>query len=205
MEVLFNMNEKVPKLPIYNGIWNLGSYGQQYLQYYITKLSVENGEQYALLLTVALVISTFLFKNVFNYFASQHITKVKNGVLHDLREKMYDKIISLPISYYSEKRKGDTISRIAGDVNEVQSSFLSILELIVKEPLTILFTIIAMFTISVKLTIFVFIFIPISGTVISFIGKKLKKQPEIQSRSFFTVPLLKRCCFQENSKTMTIK
>jgi len=80
------------------------------------------------------------------------------------------------LAFFSEKRKGDTISRISGDVNEVQSSFLSILELIVKEPLTIIFTIIAMFTISVKLTLFVFVFIPISGTIISLIGKKLKKQ-----------------------------
>jgi subfamily B ATP-binding cassette protein MsbA len=64
------------------------------------------------LLTVALVISTFLFKNLFNYFASQHLTKVKNGVLRDLREKMFDKIISLPISYYSEKRKGDVMARM---------------------------------------------------------------------------------------------
>ena len=119
MEVLFKMNEAVTELPKYNGIWELGSYGKQYLQFYITKLSAENGPQYALLLTVALVISTFLFKNIFNYFASQHLTKVKNGVLRDLREKMYDKIISLPISYYSEKRKRDVMARMLCDVNEV--------------------------------------------------------------------------------------
>jgi ATP-binding cassette, subfamily B, bacterial MsbA len=191
MEVLFNMNEKVTKLPIYKGIWNLGSYGQQYLQYYITKLSVENGEQYALLLTVALVISTFLFKNVFNYFASQHITKVKNGVLHDLREKMYDKIISLPISYYSEKRKGDVMARMLGDVNEVQNSFFMILELIVKEPLTIVFAIIAMMRISLELTLFVFIFIPISGFVISKIGKSLKsKSQNAQKENGFLISVV---------------
>ena len=191
MEVLFNMNEKVTKLPIYKGIWDLGSYGQQYLQYYITKLSVENGEQYALLLTVALVISTFLFKNVFNYFASQHITKVKNGVLHDLREKMYDKIISLPISYYSEKRKGDVMARMLGDVNEVQNSFFMILELIVKEPLTIVFAIIAMMRISLELTLFVFIFIPISGFVISKIGKSLKsKSQNAQKENGFLISVV---------------
>ena len=191
MEVLFNMNEKVTKLPIYKGIWNLGSYGQQYLQYYITKLSFENGEQYALLLTVALVISTFLFKNVFNYFASQHITKVKNGVLHDLREKMYDKIISLPISYYSEKRKGDVMARMLGDVNEVQNSFFMILELIVKEPLTIVFAIIAMMRISLELTLFVFIFIPISGFVISKIGKSLKsKSQNAQKENGFLISVV---------------
>jgi len=174
MEVLFKMNEKVTELPKYNGIWEIASYGKNYLQYYITKLSEENGSQYALLLTVALVISTFLFKNLFNYLASQHLTKVKNGVLRDLREKMYAKIVDLPISYYSEKRKGDVMARMLGDVNEVQNSFFMVLELIVKEPLTIVFAIIAMMKISLELTVFVFIFIPISGFIISKIGKSLK-------------------------------
>jgi len=191
MEVLFNMNEKVTKLPEYTGVWNLGSYGQQYLQYYITKLSVENGEQYALLLTVTLVITTFLFKNGFNYFASQHLTKVKNGVLRDLREKMYDKIISLPISYYSEKRKGDVMARMLGDVNEVQNSFFMILELIVKEPLTIVFAIIAMMRISLELTLFVFAFIPISGFIISKIGKSLKsKSQNAQKENGFLISIV---------------
>jgi ATP-binding cassette, subfamily B, bacterial MsbA len=174
MEVLFKMNETVTELPKYNGIWEIASYGKNYLQYYITKLSEENGPQYALLLTVALVISTFLFKNLFNYLASQHLTKVKNGVLRDLREKMYAKIVDLPISYYSEKRKGDVMARMLGDVNEVQNSFFMVLELIVKEPLTIVFAIVAMMKISLELTVFVFIFIPISGFIISKIGKSLK-------------------------------
>lgn len=174
MEVLFKMNEAVTTLPKYESIMEIGSYGKQYLQYYITKLSEENGPQYALLLTVALVISTFLFKNLFNYFASQHLMKIKNGVLKDLREKMFSKIIDLPISYYSEKRKGDVMARMLGDVNEVKNSFFLILELIIKEPLTILFAIIAMMKISFQLTLFVFIFIPISGFIISKIGKSLK-------------------------------
>ncbi|WP_396142295.1 ABC transporter ATP-binding protein [Flavobacterium sp.] len=191
MEVLFKMNEKVVKLPTYNGIWEITSYGKEYLQYYITKLTIENGIQYALLLTVALVISTFLFKNAFNYFASQHLTKIKNGVLHDLREKMYDKIISLPISYYSEKRKGDVMARMLGDVNEVQNSFFIVLELIVKEPLTILFAIIAMMKISIELTLFVFIFIPLSGFIISKIGKSLKsKSQNVQKENGFLISIV---------------
>ena len=174
MEVLFKMNKKINELPKYNGITEIGSYGKQYLQYYITKLSNENGVQYALLLTVALVISTFLFKNLFNYLASQHLMKIKNGVLRDLREKMFSKIIDLPVSYYSEKRKGDIMARMLGDVNEVKNSFFVVLELIIKEPLTIVFAIIAMLKISFELTMFVFIFIPVSGIVISKIGKSLR-------------------------------
>ncbi|WP_435654622.1 ABC transporter ATP-binding protein, partial [Cellulophaga baltica] len=88
------------------------------------------------------------------------------------------KITELPISFYSEKRKGDVIARITSDVLEVQHSFLSVLELIVREPLTIIFTITVMFLISGQLTLFVFIFIPLSGYVISLIGKSLKKQSD---------------------------
>ena len=191
MEVLFKMNGKVVELPKYNGIWEITTYGKEYLQYYITKLTIENGIQYALLLTVALVISTFLFKNAFNYFASQHLTKIKNGVLHDLREKMYDKIISLPISYYSEKRKGDVMARMLGDVNEVQNSFFIILELIVKEPLTIVFAIVAMMRISLELTLFVFIFIPISGFIITKIGKSLKsKSQNVQKENGYLISIV---------------
>jgi subfamily B ATP-binding cassette protein MsbA len=99
-------------------------------------------------------------------------------VLKDVRNAMYKKTVDLPLSHYSEKRKGDTIARITSDVLEVQHSFLSILELVVREPLTILFTIGAMLYISWELTIFVFIFIPVSGIVISRIGKSLKKKSD---------------------------
>ncbi|NNF19040.1 MAG: ABC transporter ATP-binding protein, partial [Flavobacteriaceae bacterium] len=98
--------------------------------------------------------------------------------LKDVRNAMYRKIVDLPVSFYSEKRKGDVIARITSDVLEIQHSFLSILELIVREPLTILFTIIVMFFISVKLTVFVFIFIPLAGMIISAIGKSLKKKSD---------------------------
>lgn len=163
-------------LPEYNGIFNAISNWQEYIAYYVSQYSKDYGLQYGLMLTVALVITTFLLKNLSNYLALQHLTKVKSGVLRDLREKMFDKIISLPISYYSEKRKGDVMARMLGDVNEVQSSFFTILELIIKEPLTIIFSLIAMISISWKLTIFVFVFIPISGFVISKIGKSLKSK-----------------------------
>ena len=89
---------------------------------------------------------------------------------------MYNKIIELPISYYSEKRKGDIMARMLGDVNEVQNSFFSILELVVKEPLTIIFALATMFIISTKLTLFVLIFMPISGWIISKLAKNLRAQ-----------------------------
>ena len=178
MKVLFNNADRITVEPVYKGFLDSVRYGNDYLYYYITQLTEKSGPQFALILVVALVISTFLFKNLFNYLASNHLMHLKNGVLKDLRTNMFDKIIDLPISYYSEKRKGDIMARMLGDVGEVQNSFFSILELIVKEPMTILFTIIAMFAISIKLTLFVFIFIPISGFIISKIGKSLKSKSE---------------------------
>ena len=176
LDVLFKDAEKVIEKPIYKGIWSISSYGKEYLYYYITKLTEENGAQYALLLVVGIVISTFLLKNLFNYLALNYLTVVKNGVLKDLRKNMFDKIIQLPISYYSEKRKGDVMARMLGDINEVKNSLFSILELVVKEPVTIIFTIGFMIAISFKLTLFVFIFIPVSGFIISKIGKSLKSK-----------------------------
>ena len=176
MDVLFGQAKQNYIEPTYTGIWELKKYLSDYSSYYLTNMTDTYGIGYTLGVLVAGIITIFLLKNLSDYLALFFITFLRNGVLKDIRNAMYKKTLDLPLAFFSEKRKGDTISRIAGDVNEVQSSFLSILELIVKEPLTIIFTIIAMFTISVKLTVFVFIFIPISGTVISLIGKKLKKQ-----------------------------
>lgn len=191
MNVLFDTSEKVTKMPVYTSIYDITKFAKEYLYYYITLLSEQNGKQFALVLVIAIVIVTFLFKNLFNYLASNHLMHLKNGVLKDLRNSMYKKIINLPISYYSEKRKGDIMARMLGDVNEVQTSFFSILELIVKEPMTILFTLIAMINISFKLTLFVFIFIPVSGIVISKIGKSLRSKSErIQSENGYLISIV---------------
>jgi subfamily B ATP-binding cassette protein MsbA len=174
LDVLFKQTEKVIKKPEYSGISDINNFGQEYLAFYITKLNDDYGAKYALMLVVGIVIVTALLKNIFNYLASFQITILRNGVLKDLREKLYSKIVHLPISYYSDQRKGDVMTKMLGDVGEVQNSFFQILELVVREPLTIVFSIFAMLAISVKLTLFVFIFIPISGLIISRIGKNLK-------------------------------
>ncbi|WP_372975304.1 ABC transporter ATP-binding protein [Muriicola sp.] len=177
LDVLFKQTEKVYDKPVYTGIGNLKDYVQEYLSYRLTAYS-ESDEMQALVLVIGLVLILFLLKNLFNYLAMYFITFLRNGVLKDIRNKMYRKITELPIAFYSEKRKGDVIARITSDVLEIQHSFLSILELLVREPLTILFTIAVMFFISVKLTVFVFIFIPLAGMIISRIGKSLKKQSD---------------------------
>lgn len=191
LDVLFKDAEKIESKPVYTSIWEIGNFGKDYLYFYITKLSEENGPQYALLLVVTIIIITFLLKNLFNYLALNHLLLLKNGVLKDIRNKMFDKIIDLPVSYYSEKRKGDVMARMLNDVNEVKNSFFSILELVVKEPMTILFTIGAMVAISFKLTLFVFIFIPISGFIISKIGKSLKaKSKKAQDENGYLISIV---------------
>jgi subfamily B ATP-binding cassette protein MsbA len=177
LDVLFNPEKKVLVEPVYEGMGQLKDYLQDYINFRVNAYSGDD-EMKGLVLVIGLVLILFLLKNFFNYLAMYFITFLRNGVLKDIRNKLYAKIVDLPISYYSEKRKGDVIARITSDVLEIQHSFLSILELIVREPLTILFTIIIMFGISTKLTLFVFIFIPIAGMIISRIGKSLKKKSD---------------------------
>ncbi len=178
LDVLFE-KEKTGQVvkPVYQGISTLKDFYKDYLSYQVNEYA-QNDASKALMLVIALVIVLFFLKNIFNYLAMYFITFLRNGVLKDLRNALFKKITELPIAYYSEKRKGDTMARISNDVQEIQGSFLSILELIVREPLTIIFTIAMMLLISANLTVFVFIFIPISGFIISRIGKSLKKKSD---------------------------
>ena len=177
LNVLFEKDKQLSVPPIYQGIRKLKDYFMEYMNYQVTQFAAED-KMKGLILVIGLVIVLFLLKNLANYFAMYFITFLRNGVLKDIRNAMYKKITELPISFYSEKRKGDVIARITSDVLEIQHSFLSVLELIVREPLTIIFTIAVMFLLSAKLTLFVFIFIPVSGYVISLIGKSLKRQSD---------------------------
>jgi len=191
LNVLFNQTEKIHTKPKWSGITDLKDYATDSLNFYITKQSQQTDSGEVLMYMVGLIITMFLLKNLFNYLAMYFITFLRNGVLKDLRNELYDKTVELPISYYSEKRKGDTIARITSDVLEIQHSFLSILELIVREPLTIIFTIIAMLTISPKLTLFVFLFLPLSGFLISLIGKSLKrKSDKVQQEQGYFLSIL---------------
>ena len=182
LDVLFKQTKDVYIEPEYSGISNIREYLEDYFNYYISK-QLETDISSTLILVVGIVIFFFLMKNLFNYMALYNITFVKNGLLKNLRGKLYLRVISLPISYFLNKKKGDLMSRITADILEIQTSYLSILELMVREPLTILFTLIVMFTISPELTLFVILFIPISGFIISIIGKKLRKDSkEVQQQ-----------------------
>ncbi|APG59734.1 ABC transporter ATP-binding protein [Christiangramia salexigens] len=178
IQVLFDKTKRVSEKPLWDGLAGIKDYAVNHFNYYVTQ-KVNEDEVAALVFICGIVVLLFFLKNMFGYLSSFFLTFLRNGVLRDVRDAMYKKIIALPVAYFSEKKKGDTISRITADVNEVQTSFLSILELIVREPLTILFTIIAMLMMSAKLTLFVFVFLPVSGFIISLIGKQLKKQSNL--------------------------
>lgn len=178
LDVIFDAKKEVPTVkPSYSGIMKLGEYAENLLAY---KMNIFTGgdNSKALIYVVGLIIIMFFLKNIAGYLANYFLVFLRNGVIRDLRNSVYKKTMELPLSYFSEQRKGDILSRVTSDVLDLQYSFLSVLELIVREPLTIIFTLIAMLYISAKLTLFVFIFIPIMGFIISRIGKSLKRKSD---------------------------
>src|SRR5690606_20622191 len=130
--------------------------------------------QLAMMIDILFVISTYIFKNLFCYFSMQHMMYLKNGVLNNLRKDMYKKIIELPLNFYSKRQKGDVMARILGDINEMQNSFFIVLELIVREPASIIYSLIFMFTFSWNLTLFVLLFIQVATLLVSRFGNSLK-------------------------------
>ena len=175
LKVLFNQTEQLSSPPLWNGVSDLINYSEDYLNYFVTLKKAE-GNNDVLIFMVGLIVATFLLKNIFNYLSMFFITYLRNGVVKNIRNDIYRSIIRLSLSFYSEKKRGDIVARISSDVQELDHSFLSIFELIVKDPLMVLFTLISMFLISPKLSLFVIIFIPICGFVISLVGKSLRRK-----------------------------
>tara|TARA_A100001011_G_scaffold198698_1_gene206962 strand:+ start:2768 stop:4588 length:1821 start_codon:yes stop_codon:yes gene_type:complete len=177
MQILFGTIPKTNIAPTYTGIGEIKDYVAGFFNYKLTEY-MEQESDIALLFVISMIISLFFLKNIFNYLAMFFITFLRNGVLLDLRNELYKKTTTLPLFFLSEKKKGDLMARISSDVLELQHSFLSILELIIRDPLTIIFSLFIMFSFSIKLTLFVLIFIPISGGIISQIGKSLKRKSD---------------------------
>jgi len=145
------------------------------INYYISLEITAKGEMHALFLICVGIVILFLFKNLFRYLALFYVAVLRNGVVKDLRNALYHKILILPLSYYSEQRKGDIISRVTNDVQEVEWSILSSLEMMFRDPITIIIYLIAMFSISPQLTLFVLLVLPLAGLLIGWIGRSLKR------------------------------
>ena len=173
---------------------------------------------------VFIIISIFL-KNVFLYLAYRVLNPLKNKIVNRLRDELYEKVLHLPIGFFTEKKKGDVISRMTNDVGEVEASVIGTLEGWVRDPLTIIVTLATLLIISVPLTLFVFICIPIVGVVIGRITKSLKKQSQDVAlhssesvsildetlsglrviKAFNSESLLKNRFFKNNETLLTVK
>lgn len=156
---------------------------QNQLDTFFEQLLVSYGKEGALLIVCSFLVLTFLGKNLFRYLSLYFLAPVRNGVVRDLRQKMLRKMLDLPLSFFSEERKGDLMSRFSADVQEVEWSIMGVMEALVREPIVITGSLAYMLWVSPSLTGFVFILILFSAVIIGGIGKTLRKQSgEAQSR-----------------------
>jgi ATP-binding cassette, subfamily B, bacterial MsbA len=143
---------------------------------YLKLLIQKSGKPAALAFICIAVIVSIFFKNLFLYFSYYVLAPMRNGVMTRLRADLYNKILVLPIGYFTEQKKGDLMSRMSNDANEVEWSVMSTLEAIIKEPLNIIFYLTLMISISPKLSLMLLIFLPLMGFIIGRVSRTLKKQ-----------------------------
>lgn len=145
------------------------------LYYYVTFFKEANGPGLTLLFVGFFVIIATMLKVGFAYLGAFEAVYIRNGVVKDMREKIYSKILKLALPFFSEERKGDIISRITGDVTEVENSIMSSLDMFLKNPVIIIVLLASMLIMSPSMTLFIFLVLPIAGFVIGKVGKSLKK------------------------------
>jgi ATP-binding cassette subfamily B protein/subfamily B ATP-binding cassette protein MsbA len=176
LQVLFKVNDKVFEfipwetkgVSLIDIVLNNGNW------YMARLIETHGGSTTLLFLAIALIVMT-LFKTGTAYFGSYFTIPIRTGVVKDIRNKINDKILVLPIGFFSEERKGDILARISGDVNEVENSVMSSLDMLFKNPILILIYLITMIVLSWQLTLFVFVVLPIMGYVMGTVGKSLKR------------------------------
>ncbi|MDD2636242.1 MAG: ABC transporter ATP-binding protein [Bacteroidales bacterium] len=160
--------------PMPFNITNMASLEHNF-NYWISNIIVEKGELNALItIGIIVVIATF-FKALTMYFANHFMVPIRNGVVRDIRNKLFDKVIILPISYFSEDKKGNIIARMTNDVQEIEWGIMSSLEMIFRDPIKIILYLGTMLVISWQMTAFVFILLPVVGLIIGRVGRSLRK------------------------------
>ncbi len=171
LEVLFNTAKEIHQLLP----WELSKdVLTNNLYYYITYVKAEYGVVVVMpFIGLFMLLSTFI-KTGSMYAGAYQMVGIRNGVVRDIRQQIFRKLMSLPIGFYSEERKGDIISRATGDVNEVENSIMSSINMLFQNPIMILVSVGFMFAISYQLTLFVFVMLPLAGWVIGRTGKSLK-------------------------------
>ena len=148
---------------------------QHNFNFFLSRIIADKGATTALMLVSGLVVIMAMLKTGFKFLANYYITPVRVGVVRDIRNKVYKKILRLPMSYFSESRKGDVMSRVGMDVNEIELSVMSSLEMVFRDPITIIIFLVYMFVINYQLTLFALVLLPVSGLFIGRIGKNLRK------------------------------
>ena len=154
-----------------------------WLSRFFSNLIAVHGQEKALLIVCGFLILTFFGKNLFRYLSMYFLSGVRNGVVRDLRGKMMDKILELPISWFSETRKGDLMSRMTSDVQEIEWSIVGVVESIAREPIVILGSLIFMIAVSPQLLLFVVVLMLFSGLIIGGVGKSLRKESGIAQKA----------------------
>lgn len=142
--------------------------------YFLSQLIIEDGAVQALFAIGLLVVAGTFFKTLFRYLANYFITPVRNGVVRDIRNNIFDKILILPLGYFTEARKGDIIARATSDVQEVEWSILSSVEMLFRDPITIFVYLGFLIFLSPHLTLFVLILLPLTGVIIGYVGRTLR-------------------------------
>ena len=153
------------------------SFAIDYFNFFLSSsiLSSESGKVDALIFLCLIIGVMFFFKNLFRYLALFFIAPLRSGIMLQLRNTLYAKIVLLPLSYFSEEKKGDILTKMGGDVQEIQWTVIQSLEMIFREPFNIILFLGAMVYMSPQLAVFVFVFLPISGIIVGRIGRSLKR------------------------------
>lgn len=190
LQILFNRNtsdKQSPTLPEGNGFAGFEAQSKMYFN----RLIAEQGHEKALLVVCAMLILVFFGKNLFRYLSLYFLAPVRNGIVRDFRQKMVNKMLELPLSFFSNERKGDLMSRFTSDVQEIEWSIVGVMEAIVREPIVILGSLAFMVYISPSLTVFVFGLLVFTALIIGGIGRSLRKQSgEAQTRLGYIVSLV---------------
>ncbi len=145
------------------------------LYFYISEIIRLYGKEIALFVVIFFVAINALLKNLFTYLASWHLAPIRLGIVRNLRNQLFYKILHLPLGYYTEERKGDIMSKMANDVGEIEYSIMRSMSMFFKEPIVIIVHFVGLLLVSVKLTFFVLVLLPLSGLIIGRIGKNLKQ------------------------------
>ncbi|MBK7182733.1 MAG: ABC transporter ATP-binding protein [Bacteroidetes bacterium] len=145
------------------------------INYALAQNTLDHGKGHVLSLICIFIITTFVFKNLFRYLAMYSLAPIRNGVVKDIRNRIFKKTLELPLSYYSEERKGDIISRMTTDVQEIEWNIMQSLEMIFREPINIVIFLVLMVAMSAKLTLIAFILLPITVLLIGKLGRSLRR------------------------------